>query len=507
MKLAHAMSLLSKSKLIAFRQCPKRLWLELHRPELREDSAGTLASFQVGHQVGDVAKRIYDPNGTGTAIDVKAEGYDGALSRSAKLLAESQQPIFEAGFKAGGAMAFADVMLPVGGKGNPKWRMVEVKSSTSVKAYHREDVAVQAFIAKESGIKLESIVVACIDSSWVYPGEENYHGLLAETDLTDEALARTDEVRGWISAAHSVAASTAEPRIAVGAHCHEPFECGFFGYCNQAVVQPKYPADWLPSLGASTRARLIAAGVDDLRNVPDDLLNDRQRRVKQHTLDGTVYFDAAGAAKDLAGHGLPAYFLDFETIQFAVPIWKGTRPYQQIPFQFSVHNLSEHGRLSQDAFLNLTGDDPSEPFAMALIAACGTTGPIFVYNAGFETARVSELARRYSKLSAPLLAINDRVVDLLPIARNRYYHPSQEGSWSIKAVLPAAVPELSYTSLDGVKDGAMAMAVYAEAVNPSTDQNRRDQICQQLLAYCRLDTFAMVRLWQVLSGRNVDQQG
>jgi len=504
-KTTHAMRLLSKSKLIAFRQCPKRLWLELHRPELREDSAGTLVSFQVGHQVGDVAKRIYDPNRTGAAIDVKGEGYEAALARSTKLLAESRQPIFEAGFKAGGALAFADIMLPAGKNGSPAWRMVEVKSSTSVKAYHRDDVAVQTFIAQEAGVKLESIAVACIDSKWIYPGDENYQGLLAETDLTDEALARTEEVRGWLTEAQRVAALATEPEIAIGNHCHDPFDCGFCDYCSRGVVQPKYPVDWLPSLRASKREQLTAAGVDDLRNVPDNLLNERQRRVKHHTLDATVYFDAAGAAQDLAGHGLPAYFLDFETIQFAVPIWKGTRPYQQIPFQFSVHTLSVHGRLAQDAFLDLTGHDPSEPFARALIAACGTAGTIFVYNAGFETARVSELARRYPKLTASLLAINERVVDLLPIARNRYYHPSQQGNWSIKVVLPAAVPELSYSSLDGVRDGAMAMAAYAEAVSPGADQTRRDQIRRQLLAYCRLDTFAMVRLWQVLSGRIGDQ--
>jgi len=505
MKTIGAMRLISKSKLMAFRQCPKRLWLELHRPELREDSAGTLISFQVGRQVGDVAKHIYDPNGTGSVIDVKGEGFEGAFVRSAKLLAESQQPIFEAGFKAKGALAFADVMLPAGENGSPKWRMVEVKSSTSVKDYHRDDVAVQAFIAQEAGVKLESIAVACIDSSWVYPGEKNHQGLLAETDLTNEALARTDEVRGWLAEAQRVAALATEPDIAVGDHCHDPFDCGFCGYCNRGIVQPKYPVDWLPSLGASIREQLTAAGVDDLRNVPDDLLNDKQRRVKQHTLDATVYFDAAGAAEDLAGYALPAYFLDFETIQFAVPIWKGTRPYQQIPFQFSTHTLSGHGRLSHDAFLDLTGNDPSEPFARALIAACGTTGPIFVYNAGFETARVSELALRYPELSASLLTINNRLVDLLPIARNRYYHPSQQGSWSIKKVLPAAVPELSYATLEGVKDGTMAMAAYAEGVSPEADPTRRDQIRRQLLAYCRLDTFALVRLWQVLSGRIGDQ--
>ncbi len=183
-----------------------------------------------------------------------------------------------------------------------------------------------------------------------------------------------------------------------------------------------------------------------------------------------------------------------------MPIWKGTRPYQQITFQFSLHTLGESGQLSHTAFLDLTGDDPSEPFAKALIAACGESGPVFVYFAGFETARIRELAERFPDLAEPLLAINARVVDLLPIARNRYYHPSQQGTWSIKAVLPAAVPELSYHQLEGVQDGESAMDAFSEAIQSDTTAERKGEIERQLLAYCRLDTFAMVRLWQLFSG-------
>lgn len=496
------MRVLSKSRLIAFRQCPKRLWLEVHRPELREDSAGTLASFRVGHQVGDVARRIYDPEGKGAVIDVKAEGYDGAFARSAALFADSQQPIFEAGFKAAGALALADVMLPVVEAGGRAWRMVEVKSSTGVKDYHRDDVAVQAFIARAAGVKLQSVAVACIDGSWVYPGAEDYRGLLKETELTAETLARTDEVAGWIEEAQKVVGRTEEPEIAVGAHCRVPFECGFCAYCNRANPKPEHPVDLLPGLSAALRSRFFTDGIDDLRAVPDELLSAKQGMVKRHTLAGTVFFDAAGAAADLTAHGFPAYFLDFETIQFTVPIWKGTRPYQQIPFQFSLHVLAESGTLAQRAFLDLSGDDPSAAFAAALIAACGASGPIFVYNAGFETARVRELAGRYPGLAEPLAAINARVVDLLPVARNRYYHPAQRGSWSIKAVLPATVPELSYEALAGVKDGAMAMSAYCEAIRPDTTAERRREIERQLLAYCRLDTFGLVRLWQFFNGRN-----
>lgn len=493
------MRLLSKSKIIAFRQCAKRLWLEIHRPDLREDSAGTVASFQVGHQVGDVAKRIYDESGTGAVIDVKSEGYETAFVRTAKLLAETRQPIFEAGFKAEGALAFADVMLPT--NEDRVWRMVEVKSSTSVKDYHREDVAVQTFIAGASGVKLGSVALACINPAWVYPGGGNYRGLLAETDLTEEAFARTDEVKNWIAEAQRVAAKKVEPDVAMGDHCHSPFDCGFCNYCGRGQTKPEYPIDWLPRFASDARAKLSDQGVDDLRGVDDLLLNEVQLRVKRHTLDDTVFFDAEGAAADLAPHGFPAYFLDFESIQFAVPIWKGTRPYQQIPFQFSLHCLTDSGQLAHRAFLDLSGGDPSAPFARALIEAADTQGPIFVYNAAFECTRIRELVARFPEWSPPLVAIIDRVVDLLPVARKRYYHPAQKGSWSIKAVLPAAVPELSYEALSGVKDGGAAMQGFAEAINPLVDADRKNEIERQLLAYCRLDTFAMVRLWQLFSGR------
>jgi hypothetical protein len=170
-----------------------------------------------------------------------------------------------------------------------------------------------------------------------------------------------------------------------------------------------------------------------------------------------------------------------------------------------MHKLTDSGELTHAEFLDITGNDPSLLFAESLIQACETEGPVFVYNAGFETARIRELAHRFPQLAKALMAINARVVDLLPIAQNNYYHPSQKGSWSIKDVLPAACPDLSHSDLDGVKDGGMAMAAYAEAVHYSTTPERREDIRGQLLAYCKLDTLAMVKLWEVFSGQALKQ--
>ncbi len=493
---------LSKSKLMAYRQCPKRVWLEVHHPDLRLDTAASQKNFETGHLVGEIAQQLYDPAGLGTVIEPFAEGIDAALALTLTLL-DTPRPIFEAGFAAEGAMAFADVMLPV----NESWRMVEVKSSTSVKDTHREDVAVQAFVARAAGVPLTAIALAHIDNSWVYPGGGDYQGLLVENDLTEEAFARGAEVQRWIEAAQSVVAQATAPAINIGLHCHDPYACGFYAHCQSQAPQADHPIAWLPKPLKKGLVALIAnTGITELRDVPDHLLNDKQQRIKSATLANEAYFDQVGAAQALAAHTLPAYFLDFETISFAVPIWAGTRPYQQIPFQFSVHRLSDT-QLTEQSFIDLSGREPSETFAKALITACHEPIPIFVYNAGFEKTRISELANKFPELAQDLLALHSRVVDLLPIARAYYYHPSQKGSWSIKAVLPALCPDpnLHYDKLDGVQDGGMAMSAFVEAIAPQTTPARKAEIERQLLDYCKLDTYAMVRLWSAFTGKRLQE--
>ncbi len=498
---------LSKSKLMAYRQCPKRVWLEVHHPDLRVDTAASQKNFATGHLVGAIAQQIYDPTDQGTVIEPFAEGIDAALALTLTLL-DTPQPIFEAGFAAEGAMAFADVMLPAQENAQAhtptSWRMIEVKSSTAVKDYHREDVAVQAFVARAAGVSLTAIALAHIDNSWIYRGGGDYQGLLVEKDLTDEAFARGADVQNWIEGAQSAVAQTTAPAISIGKHCHDPYACGFYAHCQSQVPQAEHPIDWLPKpLKKGLLALIANKGITELRDVPDHLLSAKQQRIKNVTLTNEAYFDQAGAAQALAAHTLPAYFLDFETINYAVPIWPGTRPYQQIPFQFSVHRLSDIGQLTEQSFLDLSGNDPSEAFAEALVAACHESIPIFVYNAGFEKTCITGLAMRFPRLAHVLLALNERVVDLLPIARKYYYHPSQQGSWSIKAVLPALCPDLHYDDLEGVQDGGMAMTAFAEAVAPQATPARKAEIERQLLDYCKLDTYAMVRLWSAFTGKRL----
>ena len=491
---------LSKSKLIAFRQCKRRLWLEVNRPDLREDSDTTKAKFKEGNVVGEIAQRLYDPNGVGATINAQSEGYAEAFSRTRALL-ESNAPIFEAGFQIEGALAFADVMLPVATENGLSWRMVEVKSSTGVKPYHHDDIAIQGCIARMAGVNLEAIALAHIDSTWVYPGNQQYHGLLKEVDLTEEALTRDAEVADWIAQAQIVAAKPKEPLCSTGKHCFDPFECGFLAHCQSFEKQADYPVALLP--GVQTKALKLALendGLTELIDVPDELLNEVQLRVKTCTLQNTMFFDAKAANAALIQYEFPLAFMDFETVNLAVPIWPGTRPYQQVPFQYSVHSMDQKGLVGHQEFLDLSGNDPSRRFAETLIDACKDAKTIFVYSAGFENGRLKELGARFPDLERNLLDIVDRVVDLLPIVKNHYYHPDQKGSWSIKSVLPTIAPDLDYQDLDGVKDGGMAMEAFKEAVSSSTAADRKAEIERQLLGYCKLDTLAMIHLWRFLVG-------
>lgn len=490
---------LSKSKILAYRQCPKRLWLEIHKPELRDDSASEIV-FAIGNQVGEVARQVFDSYGNGAFIDINVLGHTEAISQSAILLAEGAAPVFEAGLTASGALAYADVMLPDRSDGTLRWRMIEVKSSTSVKDYHRDDIAVQSFIAAESGVPLASIAVAHINNAFTYFGGGRYEGLFEVVDLTEETVDRHEEVRQWLTLAHEIANQLEEPVIETGDHCNKPFTCGFCDYCNRGKIWPEYPLGSLPGLRQPRRAAIEETGVDDLREAPDELLSSIQQRVKECSVTGEPYLNAEGAAVELALYGDPGYFLDFETISFAVPRWEGTRPYQQLPFQFSLHIVHGDGCMEQQGFLDLSGADPSQACAVELVRLCGNEGPVFAYNAGFESRVIRELAGRFPELGSRLSAIAARLVDLLPIARRHYYHPSQHGSWSIKAVLPALCPDLSYESLDGVQDGNMAQTAYQEAIAAETTRERKEQLKEQLHEYCKLDTLAMVRIWQVFKG-------
>jgi hypothetical protein len=492
---------LTKSNLTAFRQCPKRLWLEVYRRKDAFNAPDAKRRMAEGDKIGEMARTNFVPNGSGRLIDIKAQGVDEAIRTTADILPD-RQPIFEAGFEANGAWCFVDILLPSGTELEPQWRMVEVKSSTKLKPYHLEDATIQAHIATAAGLSLSSVEIAHVDTNWTYQGDENYQGLLTYVDISETAAARAPEVLHWITEAQDVLASPEPPSIAMGKHCKTPHECGFQHLCKAEHPQAELPVEWLAGrLHKDIQSQQRLKPALDMRDVDDALLNRDQQRIKAVTVSGQTCFDQPAAAAELERHSFPLYFLDFETIQFALPRWAGTKPYQQIPFQFSLHRLNSSSSWEHREFLDLSGRDPSRSFAEKLVEGCGNDGAIFVYNASFEAARIRELSERFADLSSALLSLNERMVDLHPVAKRHFYHPSQQGSWSIKYVLPAICPDMvdAYQTLVSVQNGTMAMEAYVAASDLGEMDPAKAEIAKGLKAYCKLDTWAMVRVWSAFT--------
>lgn len=493
--------ILTKTRLLSWLQCPRRLYLEIHHPELAEESEATKAVMATGNLVGERARAFFPD---GVLIDWPYRdpaGREQAIRETAKHLASTDRhPIFEATFLQDNTLVRADVMLPE----KTRWHLFEVKSSTDAKDYHVQDAAIQHYVLAQSGVKLGSVSVVTIDREFVYPGD----GIYCEKRRTGEVnslfqsfeathvtakLARK-EVPSWIKGAQKTLAGKMP---SVTENCKEPYPCPFMGYCYPEITE--YPVECLPNISKKKLAEFAAEGWTDIRDIPADVLtNEKHERIRRCSLSGKAEL-APQAARILAKHKYPRYYLDFETIQFAVPIWTATRPFQQIPFQWSCHIEKRDGSIEHREFLDTSGDDPSRKFAESVIEVVGKTGPIYVYNQAFEKTRIKELAVRFPDLADSLLAINERIFDLLPVMREHYYHPAMKGSWSIKKVLPTIAPELDYSELDGVKHGGQAQLAYLEVINLITNTKIRDHKISSLSAYCKQDTEALIQLTHYLS--------
>ena len=489
---------LSKSRLLLHRQCPKRLWLKVHRPELEEVDDGNQARFATGTYVGEVAQQLY-PDG----VLIDGDDLRQATIDTQAILAGEQRPIFEATFQADGLLIRADLLLPgplpqTGEGAIAGYRMVEVKSSTSVKDYYLTDAAIQSWVAEQAKLPLISVEIAHIDNSFVYPGGGDYQGLFNYADISEQISEMKAEVPTWIIAARETLSGD-EPCIAPGAQCDKPFACPFFAYCSPSVEnKDAFPPEVLP-YGGTLAATLRAEGYTDLRDVPEERMESwKHQRVWRVTKSGEAELNPE-AGKTIAALPYPRYYVDFETINPAVPVWAGTRPYMQVPFQWSCHIETAKGVMTHCAFLADGQSDPRRPFAESLITAVGIDGPVFVYNAPFERSRMQELADYYPDLAPSLQAAIVRIVDLLPLAREHYYHPEMRGSWSIKAVLPTIAPDLAYDNLE-VANGGMAQEAFAEIMQPGTLPERRQQLHNALLLYCERDTLAMVRIAHYFEG-------
>ena len=487
---------LSKSRITAFEQCPKRLWLTVHRPELAELDPAAQGRFDTGHIVGAAACSLY-PAG----VMVEAEpNLSAALTETGRLIAEGHPgPIFEATFAHDGVLIRADVLEREGAgeSGEGGWRLAEVKSATGPKDYHLGDLATQLWVMAESGITVSAAAIRHVNRDFVLTREGDYRGLFTDADMFAEASALARTRPALVAEARSVLAGE-EPLREPGDHCKTPFVCEFSVYCSRRLEpEPEWPVTVLPNGGWKKWAK---KGVTDLLELDEaTMAKPREAMIVAATRSGEPFHDAAGARKAMAGWAYPRAWLDFETISAAVPCWVGTRPYQQVPFQFSLHLEQADGTMTHHEFLCCDGSDPRPACAQALVEAIPAGACVIAYNAGFERAVLRALADQVPDHAEALRAMAESTVDLLPVTREHWYHRDQRGSWSIKSVLPTIAADLDYAGLEG-KDGGMAQDSFLEAIDPATTPERRWALEEALKAYCQRDTWAMVLVARRLTG-------
>ena len=486
-------SRLSKSRYISGTQCHLRLWYDTHQRDLATAPGEALqAVFETGHEVGEVACKRF-PGGHLVAHDHRHVPQ--ALQETRQVIETGVAPaVFEAAFEHERVLVRADVIERLRGGA---WRLVEVKSTTRLKDVFLLDLAVQLWVLRGAGLDVREAAVLTLDRSYVYDGVRlDLDALFKVHPRFDEAAAFLDTVGVQVRTMQRMLAVPAAPDIAPGGHCFTPYLCPYHEHCTRDMVVPEHGIDELPRLSASRRAQLEAAGVEEIRDIPEGFRLTRLQRIVRRAVREDHAVVHGNIAGKLAGIWPPVRHLDFETFAPAIPRFAGTSPYEQIPFLFSIHTERDGSPPEHADYLHEGDDDPRPALADRLIAAAGNEGTICTYS-GYERTVLRALATALPDRAPALRAILRRLFDLHPVVRDGYYHPDFRGSFSIKNVLPVLVPGMGYDDLQ-VADGQTAAVRYARAL-ASDDRDERQRTFGDLRAYCARDSMAMVELRRALA--------
>lgn len=486
-----AISRISKSQYLKGMQCPKALWYYRHRPDLMPAITSIKRYlFDTGHEVGALAQTFFKD---GVEITEAYNQIDKAIQSTKLMVANGCPVIYEATAGGSGAYSRIDIFKKV--EGTDAWDLIEVKASTGVKDYHIDDISLQRYAFIKAGYRIRKSILMHIDNTYVRTGGIDVQQLFKLEDCTEIISADMDLVEGNVKRLIETVNGT-EPVIDIGDHCFKQFECDYLYHCWQHI--PEYSV--YNVFSGPKRDDLLSQNIIDVANIPDGVETTDRKRIDINAYKtGQEYVDVDAINNFLDTTAYPLFYLDYETIMPGIPLFDHTRPYQQIPFQFSLHVHQEKGgSLDHIEFLHTGSGDPRPSLVNTLVSHCGNKGSVVVYNKSFEARINEELAEAFPEHRTRLYNINERMIDLLVPFRSRYlYHPDMKGSASLKSVLPAFIPNMRYDEL-AIQDGDMASLSYLKCLKGVLSEEEKDKIYQDLKTYCAMDTMAEVLLFNVL---------
>lgn len=484
---------ISKSKFVAGVQCLKRLYLQVHEPGLAaERDEASKAVMEQGREVGLVAQRAFPG---GVTVEAGPADLDRALKETRDLVAKSEAPaIFEATFQYGDVLVRTDILKRSGRSGH---RLIEVKSSTRMKPQYAYDIAIQRHVLTGADIEVKQPSLMHLNREYIFDGKDyDVSRLFTIAEIKSEDAVSEAEISDRLKEQFRILNRPKSPDIQPGKQCEDPVPCEFYACCN-----PELPAghiSLLPGIRAKKLGELAAAGITSIKRIPPKFpLTERQRRFVDCAKSGKPFI-GPDLANELASLKYPLCFMDFETVFPALPRFANMAPYDHIPFQWSLHRQEKPGApLKHFEFLADDDSDPRVPFVESLRKAAAGAGSIVVYNDCFEYSRLDDLARWAPSHAAGIESIKRRMWDLLRIIRGNVYHPAFGGSFSLKAVLPAFVPGMTYEALE-VSEGVAAGLAWARLIDPETPPKEKSRLKLALLKYCKQDTLGLVKLLEAL---------
>ena len=479
---------LSKSKYCKGIQCPKILWMEKNKPEEAENIL-PYTILSNGNRVGELAREYFGEYG----LVEYDKNVLNMCEATKQYLSAGSVNIAEASFTIDGLYCAVDILH----KNGDGWDIVEVKSSTHVSPIYIDDMAFQYYVLTNCGINVKSIYNMHIDNTYIFHDKLDIHDLFTLEDYTQICKAKYYEVAKNINSIRQEAGKAAEPTIDIGPHCNSPYECAYKGYCWKHIP---YPSIFdISRLAADKKFEFYKQGIITFEDVVDKgvCLNPKQsRQVEAALYQKPDEINRRAIESFLSTISYPLYHLDFETFQTPIPEWEGCKPYEQIPFQYSLHIEYEDGRLEHKEFLAEAGKDPRRTLAERLCHDIPQNVCSLAYNMSFEKRIIRGLAALYPDLAMHLLNIHNNMKDLMsPFSQQAYYSDAMQGSYSIKYVLPALYPdnpELDYSNLEQVHHGQEASSAYLDLCNQRTEEAAETR--KNLLKYCGLDTYAMVKV-------------